>query len=192
MLLQRVNPPNGVCGLLCINTVCVCVCVCVCVPGLKPGPLYAQLKAGKPVTLASGRVVLSSEVLEEAIPGRKVCVFGDCSSAVGDGALRLCGGADVLVHEATLGDEHRAKAEDRGHSTPGMAAAVARACRARRLVLTHFSQRYKPGPSHQDGDEDDVAELKRQAERALQDSGVEVTLAEDFLTLPVPLRRPHQ
>lgn len=101
----------------------------------------------------------------------------------------LCSGADLLVHEATLGNEQREKAVDHGHSTPEMAAAVARACCARRLVLYHFSQRYKPCSLQKEGDEDDVSELKRQAEDALQDSGIEVTLAEDFLTLPVPLKR---
>lgn len=130
-----------------------------------------------------------SEVLEDAIPGRKVCIFGDCSSVLGEGVLALCSGADVLVHEATLGNEHREKAVDHGHSTPDMAAAVARACGASHLVLYHFSQRYKPCCLHKDGDGDDVSELKRQAEEALQDSGVEVTLAEDFLTLQIPLKR---
>ncbi|XP_070690373.1 zinc phosphodiesterase ELAC protein 1 [Pempheris klunzingeri] len=157
--------------------------------GLKPGPLYGRLKAGEPVTLESGRVVLPSDVLEEAIPGRKVCVLGDCSSVLGEGPLRLCSGADLLVHEATLGNEHREKAVDHGHSTPEMAAAVARACCVRRLVLYHFSQRYKPCSLHKEGDNDDVSELRRQAEDALRDSGVEVILAEDFLTLPVPVRR---
>nr|XP_033476204.1 zinc phosphodiesterase ELAC protein 1 [Epinephelus lanceolatus] len=159
--------------------------------GLKPGPLYGRLKTGEPVTLESGRVILPSEVLEEAIPGRKVCILGDCSSVLGEGPLRLCNAADILVHEATLGDEHREKAVDHGHSTPEMAATLARACCARRLVLHHFSQRYKPCSLQKEGDEEDVSELKRQAEDALKDSGIEVTLAEDFLTLPIPLRRPR-
>lgn len=157
--------------------------------GLKPGPLYGRLKAGESVTLENGRVVQPSEVLEEAIPGRKVCILGDCSSVLGTRPLRLCSGADILVHEATLGNEHREKAVEHGHSTPEMAAAVARACCARMLVLYHISQRYKPSSQQKEGDEDSVSELKRQAEEALQDSGVEVTLAEDFLTLPIPLRR---
>lgn len=156
---------------------------------MRPGPLYGRLKAGQPVSLEGGRLLLPSEVLEEATPGRKVCIFGDCSSVVGEGALALCSGADLLVHEATLGSEHRDKAVEHGHSTPAMAAAVARACGARRLVLYHFSQRYKPSSLQREGDGDDVAELRRQAEEALQDSGVEVTLAEDLLTLQVPLRR---
>ncbi|KAL3062807.1 hypothetical protein OYC64_002582 [Pagothenia borchgrevinki] len=158
--------------------------------GVKPGPHYGRLKAGEAVTMENGRVILPQEVLEGNIPGRKVCIFGDCSSVLGDGALLLCKGADILVHEATLGDEHREKAVDHGHSTPGMAAAVARACCVQRLVLYHFSQRYKPCSLQKEGDEDEVSELKRQAEDALQDTGVEVTLAEDFLTIPIPVRRP--
>ncbi|KAG7241333.1 hypothetical protein INR49_025735 [Caranx melampygus] len=158
---------------------------------LKPGPVYGRLKAGESVTLESGRVVLPSEVLEETIPGRKVCIFGDCSSVLGEGPLSLCNGADILVHEATLGNEHREKAVDHGHSTPEMAAAVARTCCARKLVLYHFSQRYKPSSLQTEGDDDDVSELRRQAQEALQDSGVEVTIAEDFLTLPIPVRRPR-
>lgn len=156
---------------------------------MKPGPLYGRLKAGESVTLENGRVVEPSEVLEEAISGRKVCILGDCSSVLGEESLKLCRGADVLVHEATLSDEHREKAVEHGHSTPNMAAAVAQACGVQRLVLYHFSQRYKPCSLLSEGDEDHVSELRRQAEDALQGSGVEVTLAEDFLTLPIPLKR---
>ncbi|KAK5614612.1 Zinc phosphodiesterase ELAC protein 1 [Crenichthys baileyi] len=158
--------------------------------GVKPGPLYGRLKAGESVVLESGRLLLPNEVLEADIPGRKVCVFGDCSSVLGEGAFRLCHKADVLVHEATLGNEHQKKAVEHGHSTPEMAAAVARTCCARRLVLYHFSQRYKPSSLKKEEGEDDVSELKNQADKALQDCGVEVTLAEDFMTIPIPLRRP--
>lgn len=160
----------------------------LCTSGVKPGPLYGRLKAGEPIILENGRSVLPSDVLEEAVPGRKVCILGDCSSVLGKEPLLMCSGADILVHEATLGNEHQERATEHGHSTPKMAAAVARACRARRLVLSHFSQRYKPSSLQKDGDED-VSELKRQAEEELQDSSVEVILAEDFMTLPVPLRR---
>lgn len=160
----------------------------LCTSGVKPGPLYGRLKAGEPIILENGFSVLPSDVLEEAVPGRKVCILGDCSSVVGEEPLLMCSGADILVHEATLGSEHRERAMEHGHSTPKMAAAVARACCARRLVLSHFSQRYKPSSLQKEGDED-VSELKRQAEEELQDSSVEVILAEDFLTVPIPLRR---
>ncbi|XP_072289763.1 zinc phosphodiesterase ELAC protein 1-like [Eucyclogobius newberryi] len=157
--------------------------------GVKPGPLYGRLKSGETLTLDSGRVLTPGEVLEEDIPGRKVCVLGDCSSVLGRAHVRLCAGADILVHEATLGDEQQEKAAEHGHSTPKTAAAVAWECHVRKLVLYHFSQRYKPVTLQKDGDGDDVRELKGQAEEALQGTGIEVVLAEDFLTLSIPLKR---
>ncbi|KAG5841461.1 hypothetical protein ANANG_G00199740 [Anguilla anguilla] len=133
--------------------------------GVKPGPVYGRLKGGEAVTLESGRVLTPEEVLEEAVPGRK----------------------------ATLADGHRERAVEHGHSTPAMAAAVARACQARKLVLYHFSQRYRPlslrAEGDGDGDDDDVVELRRQAEEALRDAGTEVVLADDFLTIPIPIKR---
>ncbi|NWT07506.1 RNZ1 protein, partial [Mionectes macconnelli] len=154
--------------------------------GVQPGPLYGQLKGGRAVVLESGARISPSEVLGDPVPGRKVCILGDCSGAVGDEARRLCLGADVLVHEATLDDSQQEKARERGHSTPSMASAFARLCRAERLVLTHFSQRYKPAARAAQGDQD-VAELGRQAESALGGRGV--TLAEDFMTIEVPVKR---
>ncbi|NXL69914.1 RNZ1 protein, partial [Leptocoma aspasia] len=150
--------------------------------GVQPGPLYGKLKSGAAIVLESGVTVSPGEVLATPVPGRKVCVLGDCSGPLGHGAERLCRGADLLVHEATLGDGQRDKARQHGHSTPGTAARLARRCRAKRLVLTHFSQRYRPA-GHGDTD---LAELKRQAEAVLD--GQEVTLAEDFMTIEIPMK----
>ncbi|XP_033828828.1 zinc phosphodiesterase ELAC protein 1 [Periophthalmus magnuspinnatus] len=157
--------------------------------GVKPGPLYGRLKSGQSLTLDCGRVLTPEEVLEEDIPGRKVCVLGDCSSVLGSSSRQLCSAADILVHEATLGDEQREKAVEHGHSTPKMAAALAQECNVRKLVLYHFSQRYKPSTLQKEGEGDDICELKRQAEEALQGTGTEVVLAEDFLTLQILLKR---
>ncbi|XP_018613821.2 zinc phosphodiesterase ELAC protein 1 [Scleropages formosus] len=158
--------------------------------GLKPGPDYGRLKNGGSVTLEDGRVVTSKEVLEEPVCGRKVCILGDCSALVGEeDALRVCRGADLLIHEATLSDEQQERAVEHGHSTPSMAAALARACQAHKLVLNHFSQRYKPVSQCKEGEEENVLDLKKQAEEALEGTNVEVLLAEDFLTLTIPIKR---
>ncbi|XP_064414026.1 zinc phosphodiesterase ELAC protein 1 isoform X3 [Latimeria chalumnae] len=128
-------------------------------------------------------------VLEESIPGRKVCLLGDCSGVLDEAALKLCHGADVLVHEATLDDSQMDKAKEYGHSTPSMAAAFAKSCRAEKLILSHFSQRYKPSSVIGDGggDDDDVTELKRQAELVFDCK--EVTLAEDFMVIEIPMKK---
>uniref|UniRef100_A0A8C6JMN6 Malic enzyme n=1 Tax=Melopsittacus undulatus TaxID=13146 RepID=A0A8C6JMN6_MELUD len=154
--------------------------------GVQPGPLYGKLKNGSTVVLENGLTISPSDVLEDPIPGRKICILGDCSGVVGDAAAKLCCGADVLVHEATLDDTQEEKAREHGHSTPKMASEFAKSCKVKKVVLTHFSQRYKPAAQRGEGDAD-ITELKRQAESVLD--GQEVTLAEDFMTIEIPMRK---
>ena len=59
-----------------------------------------------------------------------------------DGARSLAGGADLVVAEATYLATEQDEATARGHMTARDAATLAREAGARRLVLTHFSQRY--------------------------------------------------
>lgn len=105
---------------------------------------------------------------------------------VGDGVTSLCSEADILIHEATLDDSQMDKAKERGHSTPKIAAEFATLCKVRKLVLSHFSQRYKPANQIGEGDAD-VTELKKQAEMVMNG---EVVLAEDFMTISVPVKKP--
>ncbi|NWH66755.1 RNZ1 protein, partial [Geococcyx californianus] len=154
--------------------------------GVQPGPLYGRLKSGITVVLENGVTISPSDVLEDAIPGRKICILGDCSGVVGEAAVKLCCEADVLVHEATLDDTQEEKAKEHGHSTPKMASDFAKLCKVKKLVLTHFSQRYKPAAERDEGDTD-VTKLKRQAELVLD--GQEVILAEDFMTIEIPMKK---
>lgn len=171
----RPNARRGTYGLFCLSS-----------PGVQPGPLYGKLKNGMAVVLENGRTISPSDVLEDPIPGRKICILGDCSGVVGDAAARLCREADLLIHEATLDDTQEEKAREHGHSTPKVASDFAKLCRVKKLVLTHFSQRYKPAAQVGEGDTD-VTELKRQAEAVL--GGQEVALAEDFMTIEIPMKK---
>ena len=109
--------------------------------GILPGPLYGRLKQGQDVQLTDGAIIRASEVTGPELPGRIVAILGDTAPC--DNAIRLAKDADVMVHEATFEAELSDKAIEYGHSTTLHAAEAAKSAGAKRLVLTHFSTRYK-------------------------------------------------
>jgi len=108
--------------------------------GIPSGPLRGALQRGESVTLDDGTVVTPADVLGDARRGRRIVLTGD--TAPTESVQVLAEGADVLVHEATFGEEERGRAEDTLHSTARQAAEVAAAAQVRLLVLTHLSTRY--------------------------------------------------
>lgn len=58
-------------------------------------------------------------------------------------AIDLAADTDLLLIESTFLEEHRSLAESYGHLTARQAAEIAVAAGVDRLVLTHFSQRYR-------------------------------------------------
>ena len=58
-------------------------------------------------------------------------------------AAGLCKGVDLMYHEATYAAAEQRSAKDRGHSTTADAAKAALKAGARRLVIGHYSSRYK-------------------------------------------------
>jgi ribonuclease Z len=107
--------------------------------GPAVGPIVAELRAGRAVTLPDGSVLQPADALRPGARGRKVAMFSDMRAASG-AALALAAEADLLVHEATAepGDDATARAHN--HSSPDMAGRVAAAARARALALTHFGR----------------------------------------------------
>jgi ribonuclease Z len=86
-----------------------------------------------------GRTVRVDEVSVPR-PGQALAVVMD--TRVCPAAKELARGADLVVAESTYLGSEQAEATARGHMTAADAATVARDAGARRLVLTHFSQRY--------------------------------------------------
>jgi ribonuclease Z len=108
--------------------------------GVPKGPLYGALQRGELVTLPDGNTVAPDEVLGPPRPGRKIMLTGDTRAAAS--VLEVAREADVLVHDATFGEEERERAEETAHATATQAAELAAAAQARMLVLTHLSNRY--------------------------------------------------
>ena len=108
--------------------------------GIPSGPLFGELQKGSTVTLDDGRVIEPSQVLGPPRPGLKIAYCTDtipCGSA-----LDLARDADLLVHESTYPPGEEELAHARGHSTAKDAAQCALKANARRLILTHISQKY--------------------------------------------------
>ena len=142
--------------------------------GIPEGPLWGKLTKGEDVQLTDGHTVRPSDLVGPSRPGRLVAFTGDtqpCAATV-DAAQ----GADLLIHEATFGEEERDRARDTGHATAKEAAQVALAARAKRLVLSHVSARYSISAD----------ELVREAREVFPNSSV----ARDGLELDVPFPDP--
>ncbi|HEV2179004.1 MAG TPA: ribonuclease Z, partial [Gemmatimonadaceae bacterium] len=91
--------------------------------GIPEGQLWGRIHHGHPVTLDDGRVIAPETLVGPTRPGRRVALSGDTrpNEQLGEAAR----GADLLVHEATFGDEEAARAAETGHSTARQAAELA-------------------------------------------------------------------
>ena len=136
--------------------------------GLSEGPLLGKLSRGLTVN-HEGRAIKPEQVTYSQ-PGRKVVYVMDTNLT--DGALRLAEDADVLICESTfLAEEHQDKAEEYGHLSARDAAQLARDANAKKLFLTHFSQRYA-----------DVGPLLEEARQVFPSTEA----AHDFLLVELP------
>lgn len=109
--------------------------------GIPEGPMRGILsKGGEVVSPATGKTVTQADVCDPHKPARKIVVLGDTCNA--SSMIPLGESADILVHECTLANKDQRKARPRGHSTPRIAAALARTMNVKNLVLSHYSQRF--------------------------------------------------
>jgi ribonuclease Z len=108
--------------------------------GVPEGPLWGKLQRSQAVTLEDGRVITPETIVGATRPGRKLVYTGDTRPCKATIDISL--GADLLIHEATFGDEEKERAAETQHATAAEAAQVAKMAGARKLALTHLSARY--------------------------------------------------
>ena len=134
------------------------------------GPAVGALRR-KGIAEIDGATVHLAEVSEPR-PGQSFAFVMD--TALCDAAFELAAGADLLVCEATYLEADAALAREYKHLTARQAGLIAAEAGARRLVLTHFSQRYG-----------DASAFAREAGELFAD----VVVAEDLMHVAVPPRR---
>ncbi|MFN2557662.1 MAG: ribonuclease Z [Nitriliruptorales bacterium] len=134
------------------------------------GPDIGQLQRAGSLEV-QGRTVLVEEV---SVPrhGQRFAFVMD--TGVCDAALDLARGADLVVSESTFLSEDAALAAEYKHLTAADAARLAQDAGARRLVLTHFSQRY--------------SNLEPFGQEAREIFGEEVIVGRDLTRVAVPPR----
>jgi ribonuclease Z len=139
--------------------------------GLEASPKIGKLKQGESIEW-KGEKIDPEEIIEE-VSGRKIVYSGDtekCSNLIENAE-----DADLLIQESTCLQEI---IEDReGHTSALQAAEIAKEAGVEKLVLSHFSRRYR-GEEHK---------LREEAEEKFEN----VELGEDGKEFEVKAHRPE-
>jgi ribonuclease Z len=107
--------------------------------GIPQGPLLGQLQNNKQVKW-KGKIV-SPKDATYIVKGKKITYVADtlyCKNSV-----ELAKNADLLISEASYTSKLEDKAITYKHMTAKQAAEIANRANVKKLILTHFSQRYK-------------------------------------------------
>lgn len=130
------------------------------------GPILGKLQQGKSVNVG-GRKITAEEVTY-LVRGRKVSYIADTVPCTG--ANFLAKDADLLIAEGTHLDDLKEKTRRYMHLTVKQTALIAKQNKAKKLIVTHISPRYK-----------DSEEALKEARKYFKNS----TIAEDFLRVTV-------
>lgn len=101
----------------------------------------AAAKRGEDVVLESGEVIANNELCYRPYAPRSYAYLSDTNFSAK--AAGLCKGVDLMYHETTYMASEQRQAKMRGHSTTHDAAKAALKAEARKLIIGHYSSRYK-------------------------------------------------
>ena len=107
--------------------------------GIPDGPLLGELQRGKNIEFKGKKV--NVEDVTSLIKGRKIVVMTD--TLMNNNCFELAANADLLICDSTYTSKLKDKAVEHGHLTSLEAAQIASRAGVKKLVLTHFSARYK-------------------------------------------------
>ncbi len=132
--------------------------------GIPEGPLLGKLQQGHSIEFKGKKV--SPEDATTLVKGRKIVFMTD--TLVNDNCFKLASNADLLIIDSTYSSKLKDKAVEHGHLTALEAGQIASRAGVKKLVLTHFSARYK-----------NTSELEEDARTAFDN----VICAHDFMRI---------
>ena len=127
---------------------------------------YKRIKAGHDYIDEDGKVYKNEDITIPPRPGR---IYAYCTdTAYSEEIIPIIESSDLLYHEATFAEERAADAAAKYHSTAKQAATIAKMASVKKLVIGHYSARYK-----------ELDDLLKEAQDVFQ----ETILAKDGLLL---------
>jgi len=134
--------------------------------GLK-GEIIGKLQQGKSVSHENNTI--KPDDVSYIQKGKKVAFLLD--TAICENCFNVAKDADLLISEATYSSEIGEKAAEYRHLTSANAAEIAKKAKAKKLILTHLSQRY----------ENDEQKILKEAKKIF----AKTELARDFMKVEV-------
>ena len=109
---------------------------------LPSGPFLGRLKEGRNITYKGKKYLAKNLTMREG--DMKISFIFDTS--MNKEIVPFVANSDLLISEATFSSELEEKAKEHKHLTAKQSAEIAKKAKAKKLVLTHISQRYKKEP----------------------------------------------
>ncbi len=127
---------------------------------------FRKIKEGEDYVDESGNVYLNEDITK---PPKAPRAYAYCTdTAYYEAIIPQINGIDLLYHEATFMEDKAEDAANKFHSTAKQAASIARQAEVKKLMLGHYSARYK-----------DLTGLLEEAKEVFPDS----LLADDGMTV---------
>jgi len=102
---------------------------------------YLNIKAGKDITLSTGEIIPNDEL---TLPPKKALSYAFCSDTMyKPDIVPIIKDVDLLYHEATFLSDREDLAKKTKHTTSKQAAQIAKATNTKKLIIGHYSGRYK-------------------------------------------------
>ena len=128
---------------------------------IKTNPKLKLLKEGKNIVYKDKKILASKATF--IVPGKKITFVADTKAC--KNAIKIAKKSDLLFCESTFLTELQEKAKETSHLTVKDATDIAKKSKSKKLILTHFSQRYK-----------DLKVIEKEAKKYFKNTEI----AEDF------------